>query len=89
VDATEQLVARLVEIGDTVLNVNSWWRVVALENHGDHTFGSASFRTLFVSASGPMTWSYARADSSRRALLLRTTPSSAGPLGSDAAPLLL
>jgi hypothetical protein len=36
VDATEQVAARLVEIGDTVLNVNGWWRVVALDNHGDH-----------------------------------------------------
>jgi hypothetical protein len=55
-----------VEIGDTVLNVNSWWRVVALDNHGDQIDlwlgeSSRSFRErkrpddLVARASGQLT----------------------------------
>ena len=65
VDATEQVAARLVEIGDTVLNVNGW-RVVALDNHGDQIDlwrgeSSRSFRErkrpddLVARASGQLT----------------------------------
>jgi hypothetical protein len=36
VASTEEVEARLVELGDTVLNINGWWTVVAVDNQDDH-----------------------------------------------------